>query len=232
MARSRKSHEASKEDMKRTRNGREPAYSGKVDGHRYVIYCHMKKDNISHVLVEKFFATYAANYFIDKVIGNDTIEWSKWFDRDTSIITSSGICIRAHLDQIREIYEYDPTEAESEWVDDQLIRKVNSFKYGASEYSSKAYIEENLPMPPEERKQRREKSNKVREAKPQRVKHDTSGMISANDIAKKLGVEGREVRAVLRAMKLEKPEYGWMFDPKTAAEIEVKVKDGLKAKKK
>ena len=44
--------------------------------------------------------------------------------------------------------------------------------------------------------------------------------------------EGREVRGVLRALKLTKPDHGWAWPKEEAKAIEAKIVDGLKAAKK
>ncbi len=74
--------------------------------------------------------------------------------------------------------------------------------------------------------------NTDKQPKLKKPRADKSGKISANDIAKELGLEGREVRGVLRAMGLVKPDGGWLFDEATADDIRKKVKDGHKKKAK
>lgn len=245
MARTRKSHEPGEEKPKARKPKLEPAYSPRVDGHRYVIYATYARegDPIGKILVLKFLATYAAKRMVTMLIGKDEYEWELWCDRDDMIVTSRGVKIRAHKDQMKELIEYEPTEEEAAWRDEQLIASVQRFLYGRSESpaadrdepedlnadtdggvaKSKTRAKDTKPA-----RERREKP----EAAPKKPRVDTSGMVTANDIAKKLGVEGREVRGVLRALKLEKPEYGWAWPKKEAADIEAKIVKGLKEAKK
>jgi hypothetical protein len=77
-------------------------------------------------------------------------------------------------------------------------------------------------------------SKAVREKKQPKPKVDKSGLVSANEIAAELKVEGREVRGVLRSLGLTKPDVGWAW-PKDSAELKdarKKIEEGLKAAKK
>src|SRR6185436_5118754 len=243
MVRTRKSHEPGEEKPK-TRRGLE-AYSPKVDGHRYVIYASYARegDPVEKILDLKFLGTFAARFMVTRLIGKDDWKYETWFDRDTMVVTSRGVKIRAHADQIKELIDYEPTEEEDAWRDELLIASINRFLYGRSESGHTDPVEDirdedddgedtpkraRDPKPARAAKPERPKAD----PKPKRERVDLSGMVTANDIAKKLGVEGREVRGVLRAMKLEKPSFGWAFDKKTAADIEAKVTAGLKAAKK
>lgn len=245
MARARKSHATDKENAKPTHSGKlEPAQSGRVDGHRYVIYAHLTRegDPYQRNLILKFLATYAARYMVDKLIGNDSYEWKLWPDyegaegRDDMIVTSSGIKIRAARQQMRDILEHELTDAEKEWTDEQTLRAVQAFKYGRHEEAPKHGDADGQDddestanaKPEATAKPKREKV--VREPK---VRADTSDHVSANDIAKELRVEGREVRGVLRALKLEKPAHGnWSWPKKEASAIKDKIVAGLKDAKK
>lgn len=254
MARTRKSHKADEEETKSSSSKLEPAYSPHVSGHRYVVYATLTKegDPYSRSLVLKFLGTYAAQHFVKKLIGTDDIEWSLFMDRDEMITTHpTGITIRAHLDEMRKIYDHQPTEAESDWKDPRLIGSINQFRYGKHEAhkfepiadygndndgglvenrgedtsrdsSSSSPNGRKSPKPDRAPKPVREPRNKV----------DTSGHVSANDLAKKLGVEGREVRGVLRGLKLDKPAHGWSWPKKEAEGIEVQVIKALKQAKK
>jgi len=239
MARARKSHVT---DEEKAKNKLEPAYSAKVDGHRYVIYCTYARtgDPIGKVLVLKFYGTHAAKQFVERVIAKDEYEWELWLDRDAMIVTSRGVKVRAHKDQLKDIMNHEYTEAEIEWRDDQLIRSVANFLYGRrddndstrshdTDDAGRSTIHDDgsgsdvqSKTPKSARKDRLPK----REPKP---KPNTDGFISANDIAQKLKLEGREVRGVLRALKLTKPDHGWSWPKDEAGKIEKKVVDQLAA---
>lgn len=222
MARARKSHAPDEEKVKSRR-------AGPIE-YPYVIYCSYHRDGEEYprCLILKFTDPASARNMVDQVIANDEWEWQLWFERDDMVVTSKGIKIRAGGAQMREVMDVDPAN-----VDRAEIKDVLVFKYGSPEGGRKeepviihkqsggqiAEVLEKAPKP-------------VKEKKP---KIDTSGMVSANDIAKKLKVEGREVRGVLRAMKLEKPAHGWAWPKDEAAKIEEKVSVALKegkAKKK
>jgi hypothetical protein len=231
MARSRirKRH---KEEMKPLRNGLEPPH-GQPGKNPYVIYADYRRDDMEFpkVLILNFAAKYAAKFFLDKLIAGDTWEECDPVGNRRGIHTATGIRITMFDDELWGLLDYEPTELEAEWADDQVERDVQRFKYGRAEVRDgdpdvSRTEWGNDQDPP---KGRRNKSK--REPKPERPKIDKTGLVSANDIAKELEVEGREVRQVLRALKLEKPAGGWLFDKKTAEEIRTKVKKGLKAKK-
>jgi hypothetical protein len=245
MARAGKSHVTREET---TKGGLQPAYSPKVDGHKYVIYAGLKKDTdpYGRTIALKFLATYAARYMVDKLIGNDEWEWEMWPQyegadpRDHMIRTSSGITIRAHKEQMKEIIEYELSSAEAEWRCDQTLRAVNQFKHGRHE----AHNENELPVHSPVSRSREDRNDTEnapepaapaklnRPSEPKQPRVDTSGHTSANDIAKRLGVEGREVRGVLRTLKLEKPAHGWSWPKKEAEAIEAQISKGLKEAKK
>lgn len=240
MARARKSHAP---DEEKTKTRLEPAF-GSCGDNPYVIYCDLTRDGEEHsrVLVKNFKAKYAAKFMLNKLIRDDTWEECDPVGGRKGIITASGIRITMFGDDLFMLLDYEPTGAELEWRDEQTEKHVLQFKYGSSEYAKpKAEnddepedldpdLPKHAPAAREARKEKRE--NVVKEKKP---KIDTSGMVSANDIAKELKVEGREVRGVLRSMKLEKPAHGWAWSKDEAAKIKEKVSVALKegkAKKK
>lgn len=243
MARARKSHEPGEEEAKPTRSKLPPAYSPRVDGHTYVIYSTVKKegDPYARSIVHKFLARYAAAWYVKKVIGSDTVEWAKWLDRDDMLVTSSGIQIRAASDQMKELYPYEPTGEEVEWKDELLLQSVMRFRHGRHEALAAANDDnhrhpeqpdiEGSTVTPEKRGKREKPAREPKVVKP---KPNLDGFVSANDIAKQLKVEGREVRGVLRGLKLTKPEHGWSWPKDEAKKMKATIEDELKkiAKKK
>ena len=221
MARARKSHASDEEKTKKR--------SGPIE-YPYVIYCDYKRedDEYPRVLVLKFTDAESARNMVDQVIGNDEWEWKLWFDRDDMIVTSKGIKIRAGGSQMREVMDVNPED-----VDRAEIKWVLQFKYGSSESKRQdPQNDEDSDLPkhaPAARAARAEK--REREVKEKKPKVDTSEMVSANDIAKKLNVEGREVRVILRGLKMEKPAHGWAWPKDEAKKIEEKVSAGLKEAK-
>lgn len=232
MARARRSHKRREEEVKTTKDGLETPY-GQPGKNPYVIYVDYARPDldIPKVLILAFKAKYAAKFFLNQLIANDEWEWIDPIGSRACIRTSMGLRISMFEKRdLQMLLEYEPTGAEIEWHDDQVEKYVRRLKYGRTEEDRPSRIvrdsdDESADGEPTHR--RREKKVKA-----EKVKIDKTGLISANDIAKELGVEGREVRGVLRAMKMEKPAGGWLFDKKTAEEIREKVKKGLKERKK
>lgn len=178
-------------------------------------------------LILKFMDAQSARGHINALIGND--EWE--FGVTTvleypSIITSRGVQItfrnQAMLDEVMAL-DYDEQRMTSD-VSYFKFRKVDERAIPTDE-------DDDLPKAAKAARASRAEKREPREPKAPREKIDRSGMVSANDIAAELKVEGREVRAVLRAMKLEKPAGGWFFTKDKAEEIKKAVKDGLKKKR-
>lgn len=191
-----------------------------------MVYAHMLREGeeVSRVLILIFGELYSAHFFTNLLIGDDS--WTEEKDSLESkeiIRTASNIQISMYGKDLFKVINYEPTELEAEWDDEQVRRHVSQFKFGRSQKEDPETVdEEGRPQEKRPKKEKKEKKPKI----------DKTGMITANDIAKELGVEGRDVRGVLRAMKLQKPEGGWAFDKKTAEEIREKVKKGLKEAKK
>lgn len=234
MARARKSHDS---DEEKGKTKLEPAY-GACGDNRYVVYCDFQREGDEHarVLILNFKAKYAARFFLTKLIHNDEWEWVDPIGSRIAIRTTTGVRISMFgEDDLKMLLAYEPTAAEAEWRDEQVEKSVLRFKYGTAEGAKKdePVADEDADLPkhaPAARAARAEKKEKVvKESKP---KVDTSGMVSANDIAKELKVEGREVRGVLRALKLTKPDHGWAWPKAEAADIKKQIIAGLEAAKK
>lgn len=232
MARTRKSHTTDEEKAK-PRSRLEPPYA-KVNP--YVIYCDLRRTGEEHarVLILTFAAKYAARFMLDKLIREDEFEECSPVGHRTGIITSSGIRITMFDNMLPELLDYKRTEAEAEWRDDHVEKMVLQFKYGRSEYATEEPVEvvdeETGEVVTVEKPKKQPKQPKPpKEVKP---KFDATGYVSANDLATKLKVQGREVRGVLRALNLPKPDHGWSWPKDEAAKIEKQVIEGLKNGKK
>lgn len=238
MARARKSHATDKETVKPSK-GLEPAFASKVGGNKYVVYCDLERegDPYARVLVLNFQAKYAARWFIMKLIHNDEWQWVDPIGSRKCIRTSSGIRISMFHDDLKMLLEYKPTEAEAAWEDEWTERSVLRFKYGQhEEVKSRHDVEEDQDGHDSDggTKKTKSKGKGPRAPKEPKVKVDKSGHISANDIAKELKLEGREIRGILRASKMQKPAHGWSWikgsDEYKAARKTIE--DGVKALKK
>lgn len=238
MARTRKSHETVEENTQTRSGQRKPPFSPKVAGNRYVIYVAKRSsdpDKTPQVIVSSFNEWYAVRYFMMKLIGKDTYEDFDFHNIRTGIKTSDGIEITMpQKGLVKQILGYEPTDDEAIWED--LNTKTNALriKYGQVERDD----------PEGETGEKPAKDAKVRaEPKPKREKApkadkkpsvDKSGMVSAITIAEEFKLEGREIRGILRASKLTKPEGGWMWkkDSKELKEARKVISEGVEALKK
>lgn len=231
MARARKSHKSGEEEVKIKKGSIQPPYDHRPGRNRYVIYCDYYREDLEtpKVLILGFAELYSAKFFLSLLVNDEEYVWIDPIGMRECIKTRSGVRISTEPGDLKKILGYSPTEQELEWEDDQVRKYVSRFKFGRDPISHRAGAESADDAEPIAGKSRSKKD--TREPKEPKVKIDKTGMVTANDIAKELGVEGREVRGVLRALKLEKPQGGWAFDKKTADEIREKVKKGLKEAK-
>ena len=238
MARARKSHDSNQEKVKSSRGKLKPAYA-KAGSNPFVVYCDLQRetDPYARVLVLNFAAEYAARHMIDLLIHNDEWEWVDPIGSRKCIRTATGVRISMFKDDLEMLLDYKMTPEEKEWSDDMMKQSVFRFKYGTHEAARREDDnEEELDGTDETLGDHRVKRTKSRRKEPRapkepKVKVDKSGYISANDIAKELKVEGREVRGVLRSTGAVKPDIGWMWpkDSKELKEVRAIIEKGLKA---
>lgn len=241
MARARKSHTTREEDAKSSRGKLKPAYSGKIGGNQFVVYADLQReaDPYARVLVLNFAAEYAARHFIDLLIHNDDWEWVDPIGSRKCIKTTGGVRISMFKDDLQILLDYKMNEEERGYENEQVKQSVLRFKYGIHE-GAKGRDDDN-----EERedgtdetlgdggtKKTKSKRGTARTPKEPKAKVDKSGYVSANDIAKELKVEGREVRGALRASGMTKPDLGWMWlkDSKELKEARKTIETNLKKK--
>lgn len=242
MARARKSHDTGKEEVK-SRAKLEPAYSGKIGGNKLVVYADLQResDPYARVLVLNFAAKYAARYFIDLLIHNDTWEWVDPIGSRQCIRTTGGVRVSMYHDDLKTLLEYKLSEDERSWEDDLIKQATLRFKYGTHE-GAKAKDDDNEehehgsdPASSDsgatKSKSRRKEPRAPKEPK---VQVDKSGYVSAIDIAKELKLEGREVRVALRSSGMKKPDIGWMWEKgsKELKEARKQIETNLKKKAK
>lgn len=150
-----------------------------------------------------FSAIYAAKKYLDLLIGDDTISKIKGITgEEDSLITSSGILIRAH--RIDNILNYEYTKNEASW------------SLGEPDYSSvirfrsRATAIEESPQVVEVKL--KDKPRLVEAPKPDKVsKPSKEGLTTIAQIAESLKMESREARSILRSQKIKKPEVGWAW---------------------
>ena len=132
MARSRKSHDTD-EEITKSHKGIKPPYSGKTGGNIYVVYADLRKetDEYARVLVMNFAEKYAAKWFVLSLIGNDEWEWVDPIGTRSCLRTSLGIRLSMFNERLEALMEYEPTEAECEWSDEDKKQSIAQFKYGS-----------------------------------------------------------------------------------------------------
>jgi hypothetical protein len=237
MARARKSHMSGEENVRSSKTELEQAYAG-AGGNKYVVYCEHAKDEVGNrrILISNFAARYAAAFFIKRVIGKDDWAECEAPADGQSLMTSANIRITMYDGNLWKLVEYDPTELEAAWSDQEVINSVGRFKYGRVETRHEDVHSENDNAVGTDSavRERGDKSKSRREPRGDRPKRepksrpDTTGHLSANDIAKELKVEPREVRGVLRSLKLIKPDHGWSWPAAQARKIQAQVADKLR----
>jgi len=248
MARRKKSPEIDKETAKIPIGLSAAPYSSKVGGNKYVVYVDYHPEGEEHprVIVYSFLATYAAKWFINRIIGDDDYEMGHWKFHETDVIltTSKGIQVRMCGNLLEEVLSYEfKSHEEEDWKDDSLARSVAHLKWGKWEHRpANVNIIETEDGPQEvkltrreikkaERAMRREEKNRKREANPEKVKKpkkDMAGMVTAGELADQMGILARDFRGALRKLKLVKPEGGWHWPTDEAEKIKKQVKGALK----
>jgi len=238
MARARKSHRHD-EEIAKTRRGELKPVRGQPGDNPYVIYVSYSRADleIPKVLVLNFKAEYAARFFLDQLIGEDEWEWTESVGSRHCILTATGLKIGMFSKtDFKMLLDYNLSEKEAEWHDTQIEKAVKALKYGLTEEDlaskRRRYRSEDEEDTDEDTGTPDKPKREKKPPKEKKAKVDKTGLVSANDIATELKVEGREVRGVLRSLKLEKPEHGWAWDKKTAEDIKTKVIKGLKEAKK
>lgn len=223
MARARKSHDTGKEEVKSGAK-LEPAYSSNGRD-PLVVYADLQRegDPYARVLILKFQAKYAARYFIDLLIHNDTWEWIDPIGAREALKTTGGVRISMFKDDLNKLMAYKMSEAERSWEDEQVKQHTLRFKYGTHEAAGKDDNTEHSDGTDETlsdggTKTSKPKRGSARTPKEPKVKVDKSGFVSAIELAADSKLEGREIRGILRSSGLTKPDIGWMW-PKGSNEL-------------
>jgi hypothetical protein len=236
MARCRRtSSQTDKEEFNR-RGELEPP-CGPTGHNQYVIYIDKRQEQGSpseRCLVSIFNADYAAAWVIRTTIGND--EWD-WVEdppyRDQCIRTSAGIEISMYGENLKKLMDFEPSEKEKEWKDERLYPGIMRLKYGTVWEAPPREKFEEIEVEDEVTGEvKKVKQKKVKEKKPpkeKKAKVDKSGMVTAGDLAKDLGIEPRIFRGALRAMKKIKPQGGWFWTSDEAKGIKAEVEKHLKS---
>lgn len=179
-----------------------------ADKQRYVLYFHGHKppDVHSRTWVPIYWDPALAHGVVLKFIGNAE------HTRDGDTIRLPENDLRLRCEQLDAVLDSEPAE-----VPEELARTVLRFKLGTwEEDHSKPEVEVETVNDDGE-----VKTVKVKAPKPEKPKKPTKpdNFITISDWAKKWGIAPSEARAMMRGSGLEKPDYGWAFDPKDEKKI-------------
>lgn len=149
-----------------------------------------------------FAATYAAKKFIDILLGDDELAKTRGITgEEDTIVSSSGISIRS--EEIDEILNYEFSKTEEEWT---LPDAGSGSSSCAMSFRSSSGIRV-------EKTQDNEKTERAPRHKIEKiVKPSKEGLITIQQIAGELKMEARDCRAILRKMKVDKPQVGWAWN--------------------
>jgi hypothetical protein len=202
----------------------------------YVVYVSYKdEEGFGKIMVKKFKAIYAAHKFIMWLFDGADWGWTKPIGSRACIESETGIKVSMYgASDLDTIINYEPTELEEGWSDDLLRRDIYSFKKGTAldtEPERLTHPAADLFAKKAPKIRASKETSSTDRVRTPRSKVDREGKVSANDIASQLGVEGREVRGVLRSLQWTKPEGGWLFDEDQVEEITKAIKKNLKRKK-
>lgn len=182
---------------------------------RHVIYA-TRQDNAERGCVMTFRADYAAKHFLDVLIGSD--EWEEVkspVEGSLQILTDSGVLIRAST--LDRLLNYELTDAEREWeLPSTYEREASQVRVAFVRRERRSDDEETSTD--EAPKPKREKKAKV----------DRSSKVTIQAVAEELGMTPKEARTILRKLKIEKPDGGWLFDSADVPALKEKLQKNRK----
>lgn len=158
---------------------------------RYPIYAkgRLDGDPFARIMVPIFTEAHQARTFIETFIGCDD------YHRDGDVLELGSFTLKAEqMDRILG------ASLEGWELPSKYERLILSFKYGSY----------GMPRPKEDALVTTAAPRRERERRPDRP----PGFVTISDLAATWNVLPMHARAALRASGLEKPAYGWAFDPK------------------
>jgi hypothetical protein len=230
----RKSHQPDEEETNAKPGRLKPPFSGKVGGNKYVIYADTKKQDEDHprILVKSFLAEYAARFFINKLIGAAKWQWDQHVGGRACIVTTDGVRISMFGDDLKKLLDYEMTEQEAAWTDEQTAQSAMMLRFGQNFEVKKQAVVEEIIEDEETGETKVVKVKQKKEKKEKKAKIDKSGSVTAQDLAGRLKIEPRIFRGFLRSLKLPKPEGGWHWPKDEAEKIFKQVEAAMKKAKK
>lgn len=180
---------------------------------RYVIYAqgHRLPDQYPRAYVPLFFNPSDAHAWLIKFLASN--EHTREGD---TLHLETDFAIRLRSEQLDLILAADPDEGS---VREDHARMILRFKYGSWEESRHRPVEEEAAQDGEEEtteapvkeKPKREKAEKAPRLAKQAV---PEGWTTIGQICEELGIPASVGRAALRSSGLNRPAFGWSFDPK------------------
>lgn len=183
-----------------------------ADRRRYVLYArgHRPPDEHTRTHVVIFEDPAQAKVWLMKFLGNQPHQ------KDGKFIRLSENDIRVSSEQLEEILAAEDTSWQ---LPDHYNQWMLRFKYGSWDEDHSKVIEEvettqeDGTVVVEQKKVKPKKEPKAkRPGKP-------DGFITIGEWCEKWKIKPLHARTCLRASDLEKPEYGWAFDPKDEKKI-------------
>lgn len=182
-----------------------------ADRKRYVLYArgHKPPDEHRRTHAVIFEDPSQAKTWLMKFLGTHP------HHREAKFIKLEDLNMVINSDQLEEILAAEDTSWQ---LPDQYAQWILRFKYGSwdEDHSKK---EEEVETVKEDGTVVKEKKPKApKEAKPKRA-GKPEGYITIGEWCEKWKIKPLHARTCLRASDLEKPEYGWAFDPKDEKKI-------------
>ena len=166
---------------------------------RYVLYCHgrLPDDPYPRILVPIFDEAHQARTFVEEFVGAD--EYRRGGDR---LYLPDGFILRAQY--LTDILN---TKLEGWELPERKARWAFRFRHSPA-WDGMGVVKR--PVPPTDSAPRVER---------ERRSDRPPGFVTITDLCNASGILPMHARAALRAEGLEKPPYGWAFDPKDVPRI-------------
>ena len=179
-----------------------------ADRPRYVLYFrgHRPPDQHSRIWVPIYWDPAYAHGVILRFLGNAE------FTRDGNVLTITDTPFTLTCEQLEDVLRTEPGV-----VRDEDARTALRFKLGSWE-EDHSKVEDEVETVGDDGEV---KTVKIKAPKPERPKKAAKpdSFVTIGEWAAKWGITPMEARSMLRASDLEKPPYGWAFDPKDEKKI-------------
>lgn len=182
---------------------------------RHVLYIY-RTDGSYRMITHHTDHLWQAKRFLDLLLDAEQWEWDtkRIVASQPQLITGHGLKVRG--DTLERIVAHEYTKDELQlMLSDAEERRARQIMLAMPDPDE---VHEAIAQERSERKARKETTAKI----------DRSGKVTISEIAEELDMEPKDARAILRALKIEKPLGGWLFDP---AEVDT-IKEQLNTNRK